>query len=186
MIATAEVIDLSRDDLEAVVAGNGAPFRLGVDLSEMVGAKRVTALVAEPGSLRRVDVWSGADLALVHGFAEAADAAVPATVVRGRGAAFVGIAQLVARRGDETGDPDLGDSLEVRDLLAAIVATRTDRPRAVVLGTGTGDGPSSRGVAVLQDGRTRWSPVGPGRPVELRDDGFAELWAEILRLAPNR
>lgn len=181
MIATTGTIEISRDDLGAVLDGTAAPA-VGEAIADIRGAERLSALLAAPGSLRRVDLWIAGNVAVVHGYVERPDIAAPATVIRGPGAAAAAIAELIARRGGEAGDPTLRSGGQVADLISTVVGSPTETIRAAVVGRGTDGEVSSSGLVVVQDRRTRWCEVGPGRAIDLRDGCFAELWARVARL----
>lgn len=147
----------------------------------------MSALVASPGDIRRVDLWADGEVLVMHAYSKDRNHPCPGVCYRGRESALVAISQLLGSP-DETSTesgphcPTSFDSLQ--ELLEHVIEQPTaegQSMRMCALNTSPSD-PESELLIVAGPQPLRWTVAHQQQPFSLAETSLAQMWGRVIEM----
>lgn len=185
----------SRASLESPASGEleGGASELAREARSVVASadQRVSAVVAGPGEVRRVDLWVRDDLMVMHAYSTDRDLSCPGSLYRGRRSVFAAVAQLLGASGSATGSATTDLPLEFGSLteIMRVVSERSDTGQEAVRMCALNPAPSQADAELLVtvgSNPLRWASARSDQTFVLSDTGLAQMWAHVVRILGDR
>lgn len=145
-----------------------------------------SALIATPGELRRVDLWTDGDSLVIHGYAKSPDVDATGTLHHGRAAAAMALAQLLTPANTTSADgvvEEPGIELNFKSLGDVIrFATEGDSGYRMCALNPDPDDPEAQVTVVLYSDSLIWGTAKGSHPIEFSPQRVGALWSRVLDL----